>query len=100
MATPREMGVVPSATSPMTLTLPLKLRNAAAAEALLESMSSVTSPEYHRFLTPQQFRAQFAPSDEEVAAVVARLGADGLTAVRSGASRRVTGSAANIHNSM
>ena len=97
MASPQDMGRLTSLTSAnlVSVTLPLKLRNAAAAEAFLATVMDKNSANYHQFLTPDQFRAQFAASDDSVAAVVAHLATYGLTAQRTGASTlRVTGSAA------
>jgi subtilase family serine protease len=81
----------------LTVTLPLKLRNEPAAEALLETLSVPGTAGFHQFLTPAQFKAQFGPSDAEVAAAAAHLGTYGLTAERVGAtSLHVTGSAAAL----
>jgi len=99
MPVPTDMGPLAagSGTSALTLTLPLKLRNAAAADAWLQSISSKTSPNYHQFLTPAQFKARFAATDEDVASAAAHLAVYGLQAERAGASSlRVTGSAADI----
>jgi len=97
MPVPRDMGPLSAVATPLAVTLSLNLRDAAAAEALLESLSDKNSPNYHRFLTPQQFKTQFAQSDEDVAVVAAHLAVYGLSATRSGASTlRVTGSAANL----
>ncbi len=80
----------------LTVTLPLKLRNEPAAEALLQSLS-VPGTGFHRFLTPAQFKAQFGPSDADVAAAAAHLATYGLTTERVGAtSLHVTGSAAAL----
>jgi len=84
-------------TSPLSVTLTLKMPNQAAAESYLQSLSTPGSATYHQFLTPAQFRAKFAQSDQSVAAVVAKLAKYGLSATRSGASTlSVTGSAAAI----
>jgi subtilase family serine protease len=81
----------------VTLTLPLKLRNLQAAQSLLESLSDRNSPNFHQFLTPAQFKAQFGPSDDDIATVTAYLAANGLTAERAGATTlRVTGTPANV----
>ncbi len=48
-------------------------QNAAAAEALARAVSDPTSSRYGQYLTPQQFRLQFAPSQADVGAVQAWL---------------------------
>jgi len=93
---PLDLGAL-SDPAEISVTLSLKLNNEAAAEALVQALADKTSPRYHQFLTPAEFKAQFGQSDEAVAAVVAHLAADGLTATRSGASTlRVTGSPASM----
>jgi subtilase family serine protease len=99
MSAPEDLGPISaaSAESTLTVTLPLKMRNAAAADALLQSISSKSGAAYHQFLTPSQFKEQFSPSDDEVAATVAYLATYGLTAERAGAlSLHVTGSPSAI----
>jgi len=96
---PKDLGVLKAASSSstLTLTLPLKLRNAAAADALLQSLSDKSSANYHKFLTPAQFKAQFGVSDDDVAVAAAYLATYGLKAERSGTTAlQVTGSPANI----
>ena len=96
MPSARDLGSVTaqSAGTTLTVTLPLKLRNEAGAEALLKAVSVPGSANFHQFLTPAQFKAQFAQSDTEVAAAAAYLGTFGLTAERTGAtSLQVTGTA-------
>ena len=44
-------------------------QNADAAEALARAVSDPHSAQYGQYLTPQQFRKQFAPSQGSVAAV-------------------------------
>jgi subtilase family serine protease len=96
MPAPLDLGAL-SDPSEMSVTLSLKLNNEAAAEALVQALADKTSPRYHQFLTPAEFKAEFGQSDKDVAAVVARLAADGLKATRSGASTlRVTGSPASM----
>jgi subtilase family serine protease len=96
---PKDLGVLKpeSSAGTLSLTLPLKLRNAAAADALLKSISDKTSANYHQFLTPAQFRAQFGASDDDVASVAAYLATYGLNAQRSGATAlKVTGSREDV----
>ncbi len=54
-------------------------QNAAAAEAFARSVSDPTSSQYGQYLTPQQFRRQFAPSQSQVGAVQSWLKSQGFT---------------------
>lgn len=87
MAAPQDLGAITAQTggATLTVTLPLKLRDEAAAEALLKAVSEPGSAGFHQFLTPAQFKAQFAQADADVSAAVAYLAAFGLTAERVGA---------------
>ena len=60
----------------VTVTLPL--RNTATLENLLRVQTDPKSPEYHRFLSVAQFRANFAPSAATFGRVIADLRAKGL----------------------
>jgi subtilase family serine protease len=57
----------------------LPLRNGAALEALLKGQQTPGSSQYHAWLTPAQFGAQFGPSAASFANVRAALTAAGLT---------------------
>jgi len=97
----RDIGALDevSGASPVSLTLSLKLRDEQAAHALFKSIYTQSSANFLQFLTPSQFRAQFAQPDAAVADVIAKLSAYGLTAERSGASTlRVTGTPANVQS--
>jgi subtilase family serine protease len=95
---PQDLGAIESPTRTLvSVTLPLKLRNTAAAETLLKSLSDPSSASFHQFLTPQAFRAQFGPAETDVAIAVANLATYGLTAERIGATTlKVTGSIVNM----
>ena len=56
----------------------LPWRDARAARALALAVSDPASPSYGRYLTPEQWRARFAPSPSTVAAVTTWLRASGL----------------------
>ncbi len=64
--------------SNLSLAIALNLRNASALDALLAAQDDPGSPEYHQYLTPQQFDANFAPSQATVSAVVAFLQSQGF----------------------
>lgn len=52
--------------------------NPAAVESLAQAVSNPSSSSYRAFLTPQQFRQQFAPSQAQVGAVQAWLRSQGF----------------------
>jgi subtilase family serine protease len=56
-------------------------QNAAAAEALAQAVSNPRSAQYGQYLTPQQFRRQFAPSQNQVTAVQSWLKSQGFTVI-------------------
>jgi subtilase family serine protease len=56
----------------------LNWRDAAAATALAKAVSDPASPSYGHYLTPAQFRKQFAPSQSQVQAVQAWLKSQGF----------------------
>jgi subtilase family serine protease len=53
--------------------------NPTAAEALAQAVSNPRSSSYRQYLTPGQFRQQFAPSHAQVAAVQSWLESQGFT---------------------
>ena len=62
---------------PLHLTVGLRMRNEAALDALLAAQNTPTSPLYERFLTTDQFTAQFSPLPATVAGVTDLLRAQG-----------------------
>ena len=56
-------------------------RNSAAAEALARAVSDPHSSSYGKYLTPAQFRKQFAPSQADVQAVQSWLTSQGFSIV-------------------
>src|SRR3989442_15931296 len=53
--------------------------NPSAVEALAQAVSDPKSPSYGQYLTPQQFRLQFAPSQSQVGAVQSWLKSRGFS---------------------
>jgi kumamolisin len=81
-----------SGSTPMSVTIALRLSDLNQAETLLRSLNTPGDPQFHRFLTADQFVARFAPTDAQVAKVIAGLARYGLEAERTGATTlRVTG---------
>jgi kumamolisin len=84
-------------TKPISVTLALSLRKMNEAESLLKSLHTPGDPQFHQFLSPEQFVARFGPDEAEVTRVVAGLAKYGLAAQRSTASTlRVSGSPADM----
>ena len=52
--------------------------NPSAVEALAQAVSDPKSPSYGQYLTPQQFRLQFAPSQSQVGAIQSWLRSQGF----------------------
>ena len=69
-----------SDTTPISITIALSLPDLPAAESLLKSLYTPGDPQFHQFLTADQFVARFAPADADVAKVIAALAEYGLTA--------------------
>jgi kumamolisin len=86
-----------SAKVPISVTVALHLSNLDEAQTLLTSLYTVGDPQYHQFLSAEQFVARFAPSDADVAKVEASLANFGLSAERTTATTlRVTGLPADL----
>ena len=54
-------------------------QNASAAEALARAVADPNSAQYGQYLTPQQFRKQFAPSQSQVGAIQSWLKSQGFS---------------------
>ncbi|HEV2212829.1 MAG TPA: protease pro-enzyme activation domain-containing protein, partial [Gammaproteobacteria bacterium] len=81
----------------ITLTVALKLRNTDEMMNLMQGLYAKGSPQYHRFLTTDQFRSRFAPSAATVDRVSQQFQSQGLTVTRIGSSLlSVSGSQAAI----
>ena len=75
-----DRGAAPADLSLQRMLLVLRRSPAqeAALESLLEQQQNPSLPNYHRWLTPQEFGQQFGPADQDVAKVTAWLQAHGL----------------------
>lgn len=71
------LGSLPT-TNRLNLAISLPLRNQAALTQLLQHLYDPKSPQFHHFLTPAQFAAQFGPSAADYAAVQQFARAQGL----------------------
>jgi len=56
----------------------LKLRNADQLNTFLAELNQKGSPNYHKYLTPAQFKAKYSPTDAQVQQVVAHLERSGF----------------------
>ncbi|HEX5922952.1 MAG TPA: S53 family peptidase [Baekduia sp.] len=68
-----------ASSKPVTITVYLPLRNAAAADALAQQVSDPDSASYGQFLTPDAIAQRFGASDADVAAVSSFLRGAGLS---------------------
>lgn len=57
----------------------LNLRDAAGAQALAQSVSTPGSAQYHQYLTPAEWEAQYSPTAAQVASVTSWLGQQGFS---------------------
>jgi subtilase family serine protease len=73
----------------------------AALRKLLEEQLDKSSANYHAWLTPEQFGAQFGPADADLQTVTLWLTSKGFTGTKVGAGRTViefSGNVANVRN--
>ncbi|WP_410669783.1 protease pro-enzyme activation domain-containing protein [Amycolatopsis sp. cmx-4-68] len=88
-----------AADRPITAALSLKLHNQQALERFLADVQNPASPQYHHFLTPAQFNAEFGPSQADVSKAVSFLEKSGATGIEVSGNRQAitfTGSAAQL----
>ena len=72
-----------------TLSFTLPLRNRASLAALLNGLYDPSSPNFHRFLTPPEFRACFSPKQDDVDRVIAYAKSQGMVVEGSNANRTI-----------
>lgn len=98
--TGRRIGATAPST-PVHVTLTLAPRHAAAMQQRLRATYTPGSAVYHRYLTADQWRARYAPSTADVAAVTSYLRGQGFGAVRATGNRMAvtaTGTAARAES--
>jgi uncharacterized repeat protein (TIGR03803 family) len=71
------IGRLPGSTN-LDLAIGLPLRNQQTLSNLLQQIYSPASPHYHHYLTPEQFAAQFGPTEADYQAVIAYAQANGF----------------------
>jgi subtilase family serine protease len=72
-----DLGRLP-ATTTLTLAIGLPMQNQEALTNLLQQIYDPASTNYHRYLSPEQFTAQFGPSEQDYQAVIQFAQANGL----------------------
>jgi kumamolisin len=92
-----DRGALTADTAPLSITIALRLRDLDQAENLLKALHTPGDPQFHQFLSANQFVARFAPTDADVAKTIAVLGKYGLTVERTTATTlKVTGPPADM----
>jgi subtilase family serine protease len=75
---PQVLGAAdPSASAHFSVYLPL--RNKVALEQLVSDQTTASSPSYHKWLTPSEFKGRFGPSPSDIAKVERKLESAGFT---------------------
>lgn len=70
-----------AATNTLSLAIGLPLRNREALTNLLQQIYDPASPNYHHYLTPEQFTARFGPTERDYQQVIGFAQQNGLTVV-------------------
>ncbi|MGH8782696.1 S53 family peptidase [Paraburkholderia sp.] len=83
---------------PLHVTVVLKGRNESQLDAFLREVAQPGSAHYRQYLTPEQFKARFAPTDAQVQAVVAHLKASGFTNIAVSANNKLVTAEGNANN--
>lgn len=90
-------------TNRLHLAISLPLRNQAALSDSLARIYNPGSPHYRHYLTPEQFTAEFGPSEQDYEAVIAFANANGLRVARTWSNRvlvDVEGSVGDIERAL
>ncbi len=92
-----------AANSRLELIISLPLRNQAELDARLQSVTDPSSPTYRNYLTPEQFTAEFGPTQSDYEKVIAFAQAKGLRVVGTHTNRmliNVEGTVAAIESTL
>jgi len=87
------------ATNRLALAIGLPLRNQAGLSNLIQQLYDPASPNYHRYLTPEQFAERFGPTEQDYQKVIAFFQTNGLIVAGTHSDRMlldVNGSVANL----
>jgi hypothetical protein len=77
------------ATNSLNLAIGLPLRNRDALDKLLRGIYDPASPNFHHYLTPEEFTENFGPTENDYQRVIAFAKASGLTVTRTYSNRVV-----------
>jgi subtilase family serine protease len=83
----------------LNLAIGIPLRNEAALDVFLQELYDPASPNYHQYLTPEQFTEKFGPTESDYEKVIAFARANGLTVTATHGNRvllDVSGSVTDI----
>jgi subtilase family serine protease len=89
------LGRFPS-TNHLSLAIGLPLRNREALSNLLQQIYDPTSPNYHHYLTPEEFTAQFGPTEGDYRKVINFVQASGLTVTKTHGNRMLLDVTGNV----
>ena len=90
VASGQAVRLAPMATAQhLKLALNLPLRNEAELDGLLQQISDPQSPNYHHYLSVEEFTSRFGPTQQDYNAVVAWAKSYGLTVGQSVSNRRL-----------
>ncbi len=90
-------------TNRLSLAIGLPLRNQPELAALRAQLHNPVSPNYHQWLTPEEFTSRFGPTEADYARLQAWMTAKGLHITQTHANRlvlNVEGSVANIEKAL
>jgi pseudomonalisin len=99
VVTPAATAVQLAQGEPVHVTLSLNLRNEAKLDKFLQDLRTPGTASYGKFLTPAQFAAEYAPSEKDVAKVVAHLSKSGFVNIQVAPNRQLVtadGTAATV----
>jgi hypothetical protein len=80
----------------MLLLLQRSPEQQAALSSLMEEQLTKSSPNFHKWLTPEEFGKQFGPADADIQAVTAWLGSHGFQGIKVGKGRTVIEFSGNV----
>lgn len=83
----------------LDLSIGLQVRNSTDLDSLLSAVYDPQSTQYHQYLTPDEFRQLFAPTDDQVQQVIIFLQSQGLSVSNVGSNNLLidaTGSVAQV----
>jgi len=83
-------------TNQLNLAIGLPLRNREALTNLLRQIYDPASPNYHHFLTPEQFTERFGPAEKDYQAVIAFAKAHGLKVTTTHPNRMLVDVSASV----